>query len=167
MPQLTELVKRDHRLGMMGLSRGVFLTLVLWCWLARTALCYTYELRAHVTLTTDTNDYNPEVLVGYFGSYGLVTTERSRGRLVLADGRYGCPGSNVTLPRIGTSSSFIVVIHASECDDYLQAKKAEQDSASGVVFYYTASDSTDFSSPSDNQLMIPVAKKSGMIFLVI
>ena len=143
---------------MMGLSRAVPLTLVLWGWLVRTALCYTYEIRAHVTLTTDTNDYNPQVLVGYFSSYSPVTTDRQRGRLVLADDRYGCPGSNVTLPKVGTSSSFIVVIHASECDDYLQAKKAEQDSASGVVFYYTLSDSTDFSTSSnESPLKIPVA----------
>jgi hypothetical protein len=145
-------------LRLVGFSRALLLTLVLCGWLVRTTLCYTYELRAHVTLTTDTNDYNPEVLVGYFASYSSVTVDRTRGRLVLADDTYGCPGSNTTLPKVGTSNSFIVVIPVSGCNDYLQAKKAEQDSAAGVVLYYTLSDtSTDFASSDEGRLNIPVA----------
>ena len=140
---------------MTGYSRAV--VLLLWSWLIRTALCYTYELRAHVTFTADTNDYNPDLVVGYFADYSKDTTQRRRGRLVLVDEEYGCPESNITLPPLSTTSSYIVALRLSGCNDYLQARKAEQDNAEGVVFFYTSNSARDSSSSGDSRLTIPVA----------
>ena len=140
---------------MLSLPRAVLL--VLWSWLIRASLAYSYELRAHVTFTTDANDYTADLLVGSFAGYGQASTQREKGRLVVADETYGCSQSNATLPPVVTSSSFIVVLPLSGCSDYLQAKKAEQDNAAGVVFYYTSESSRDSTSSGGDRLAIPVA----------
>ena len=134
------------------------MSVLLWSWLVRVALGYSYELRAHVTFIKDTNDYNSVLIVGQFADYGKERTERRRGRLVVPDETYGCPGTNATLPPVTTTSLFIVVLPLSECNDYTQAQTAELDGASGVVFYYTPDSAKDGTSQvRDTSLVIPVA----------
>lgn len=115
---------------------STLLILLMWCWLVRGSLCYSYELRPHVTFSTDSSD-SGDVVVGHFASYGQSGTEPVRGAFVLADETYGCQ-SNSSLPTPLPKGDFIVVISLSSCSDYLQAKKAEEDGTSGVVFYYTS-----------------------------
>lgn len=131
--------------------------LVLWGWLIHISLGYSYELKAHVTFTSDTADYG-QPLVGSFASYGEASTDRRRGKLVLPSETYGCSESNATLPRISSGGSFIVVLPLSECNDYFQARRAYRDNAAGVVFYYTSDSSRD-STTSGNGIVlaIPVA----------
>lgn len=131
--------------------------LVVWGWLIHISLSYSNELKAHVTFITDTPDYNGELVVGSFASYSATSNERRRGKLVLPRETYGCLGSNATLPEIGSSRFFIVVLPLSECNDYLQAIQAEQDNAAGVVFYYTSDSSRDFATTDSVTLTIPVA----------
>ena len=140
---------------MVSLSRAALLVLCCWALLFRSSLSYSYELRAHVTFATSTSDHSPDLIVGDFAGYGQASTDREKGVLVLADATYGCQDSNVTLPA-SARSSFIVVLPLSECSDYLQAKKAEQDSASGVVFYYTSHSTRDSLESGDGRLSIPV-----------
>lgn len=135
--------------------------LVLWSWLIHISLGYSYELKAHVTFTSDTADYGNPV-VGSFASYGEASTDRRRGELVLPSETYGCLESNATLPRISSGSSFIVVLPLSEdtyseCNDYIQANQAYQDNAAGVVFYYTSDSSRDSATAGGAILAIPVA----------
>lgn len=115
---------------------STLLILLMWCWLVRGSLCYSYELRPHVTFSTDSSD-SGDAVVGHFASYGQSGTEPVRGTFVLADETYGCQ-SNSSLPTPLPKGDFIVVISLSSCSDYLQAKKAEEDGTSGVVFYYTS-----------------------------
>ena len=135
-------------------SAGLFLLWTsLWCWQVRLSQCYTYELRAHVTLRDE--DYeNEHLLVGDFTEYGKKSTEKTKGRLVSVDATYGCQGSNSTLE--GASGAFIAILPLSDCNDYLQAKKAEQERAIGVVFYYTSDKDKEWSS-GEEDLSIPVA----------
>lgn len=127
--------------------------LVLLGSLIHASLGYSYELRAHVTFDT-TSGNSGEILVGWFAGYGDASTDTYRGTLVLPGETYGCPESNTTLPI--PSGSFIVVLPLSECNDYLQAKKAQEENAAGVVFYYT-SDSTNTVTSESDTLTIPVA----------
>ena len=129
------------------------LILLMWCWLVRGSLCYSYELRPHVTFATDSSD-NGDTLVGHFASYGQSSTEAVRGAFVLVDETYGCQ-SNSSLPT--PKGEFIVVIPLSSCSDYLQAKKAEEDGTSGVVFYYTSGSEKTSLEEEDRRVGVPVA----------
>lgn len=128
----------------------------MWCWLVRGSLCYSYELRPHVTFAIDKSDAG-DLLVGHFASYGRSGTEPVRGAFVLADETYGCPQSNSSLPTLLPSGDFIVVIPLSSCSDFLQAKKAEEDGTSGVVFYYKSDSGKTSLEEQDRGVGVPVA----------
>ena len=129
--------------------------LVVWLWQIRASLSYTYELKPQVTFSGSRVD--SAIVIGSFVGYGKKESV-GREQVALADITYGCPGSNGTLSNTRYGSEFIVVLELSQqCDDYLQAKKARQDGASGVVFYYTSSSSkSGWSSGGDEELSIPV-----------
>lgn len=132
--------------------------LVLWLWQVRACLSYTYELKPQVTFSGHRQGGEKELVVGSFAGYGREIVGETEGKVVLADITYGCQGSNATLSRHQGRGVFIVVLELSGCDDYLQAKKAKQDGASGVVLYYTSGSSkSGWSSGGDEQLSIPVA----------
>ena len=108
--------------------------LFLCCWLIEDSLC-SYQLRPRVTFTDGAAD-SEDVLNGKFAGYAESSTAVVAGTMVVLDETYGCPESNATLRPPPTRFDFIVVIPLSSCDDYLQARRAEGDGASGVVFYY-------------------------------
>ncbi|CAI8051034.1 RING finger protein 150 [Geodia barretti] len=129
--------------------------LVVWLWQIRASLSYTYELKPQVTFGGSGVD--SAIVIGSFVAYGKKESV-GREQVALADITYGCPGSNGTLSNTRYGSEFIVVLELSQqCDDYLQAKKARQDGASGVVFYYSSSSSkSGWSSGGYDELSIPV-----------
>ena len=142
---------------MIGFLRSVLL--VLWSWQLRATSGYTYELRPQVTFSGRGAD--PELVVGSFAGYGLVSAQTWEGSPALPDATYGCPGSNATLPSSDTREPFLVILPLSaECSDYEQAERAVSDGALGVVFYYTSDSEKDWwTEPEEGyeRLAVPVA----------
>jgi hypothetical protein len=139
---------------MVGSSKSALL--VLWLWHARVSLGYTYELRPQVTFSGGSGSGAvSQLVVGSFAGYGEVSPQKWKGNLLAPDPTYGCPDSNVTLSSGGALGS-IVVLPLSECSDYLQAERAAQDRATGVVFYTSDSDK-DWWTSGEGTVSIPVA----------
>lgn len=119
-------------------------------------LSYSYELKSVVSFGTSGDDFPSESEVGSFASYASSVTDTIKGSLVLADDTYGCDGSNATIPV--PAISFIVLLRLSACSDYLQAAKAQEEGASGVVFYYNPDSKSNLESDSSFRLLSqPVA----------
>ena len=129
--------------------------LFLCFWLIEGSLS-SYQLRPRVTFTHVATD-SEDVLNGKFAGYAESSSAVVAGTMVVADETYGCPQSNATLRPPRTHFDFIVVIPLSSCDDYLQAKTAEEDGASGVVFYYKSDSVKTSLEDSGRELGIIVA----------
>ena len=131
--------------------------LVVWLWQIWPCLSYTYELKPQVTFEARGTDAPDLVIVGSFAIYGEEKVGREYGAVALVDTTYGCPGSNDTKSN-SVSGKIVVLEISAECDDYLQARRASEDNAKGVVFYYTSSSSKSALSLGDDILVpIPVA----------